>query len=304
MTPDAASPPLRDRIDADRKRLLARLARAARRVRKRSDPEATHDVRVTTRQLDALLDVWRGSLPDRRRRQARNALRDLRRGLGPARESRVGVDLMTARLAELDTEAQIGVAVLIDRWNRRLERLERRAASACSKAGIRAVDRRVAQAFQAVAPGPDDDRLRAAEARLEQRRTRAVERVHVAVANATDPRLHAARVAVKRWRYAIDRLAAVGREPVDSNREALVSLQTWLGRIQDTAVLRARLLPLRARLEKMSASAASDTVARLVADLERERLECIETFRRHVLATSLSPAPVLPLPPMDRRVEG
>lgn len=293
--------PLSDRIEADRRRLTQRLLRAARCARDRSDPEATHDVRVATRQLEALLDVWRSDVRGPLRRRARRGLRRLRRDLGPARELRVFIGLMRGRMEALDAPAQVGVALLLDRWNRRLVRLDTRAARRCSAARIRRLRRRVDRALELVVEPVDASRLERAVERLERRRARAVERVRAAVANATDGGLHKARVAIKRWRYVLDRVAAAGHETERSTRDAFVSLQSSLGHIQDLATLRARLRRLRERFEDFGAIEGADALSRLAAILEQERLEAVELFRRRVLATSFSPAAILPLGSFDRR---
>lgn len=291
------------RLAADRERLLERLESAARRMRRGDGLEASHDVRVATRRLDALLDVWRDVLPRGRRRRARRALRDLRRALGPARERRVGIDLLRDRMSAVPPDVRTAIGVVIGRWEHDLDALEKAAGVACRRGQVRRVRRAIERAFPRLPEGPlADVRLGAAgRARAGLRQRRAVRRVRRAGEDPRDGRLHAARVAIKRWRYGLERVCAAGAAPADGIRETLIAMQQTLGRVQDLAVLRDEVRVIRRQFE--TAGAAADAFGPVVEDLERERRACVETFGRQVAAAGLS-GTVLPMPPGRHSAQG
>ncbi len=290
------------RIGTDVDRLLRKLEDAARRVREAVDAEATHDVRVATRQLDALLDVWRDHLPDGRRRRARRALRGLRRALGPARERRVAIELLRNRLPSLAPGLQAGVGLLIERWERTLEALERDARSACRRRRVRRIRRRIERATTGVVGSPRaaGPLVRDGRTRVSTRERRAIERVKRALHSPADRVLHAARVAVKRWRYAIDRLLAADPQAPAGHRDTLVLLQRALGRVNDLAVLRDDVDPVRKRLEMLGIPHGAEAFGTLHAGLEAERRAAVEDFVRIVRASELADPRVLPLDPPRR----
>lgn len=286
-------------LAADRERLLGRLESAARRMRRRSDAEASHDVRVATRRLDALLDVWRALLPAKRRRRARRALRALRRALGPAREMRVGSELLRDRLPRVPAAARAAIGVVIERWERSLIGLEKDAAASAAPRAVRRIRRRIERAFPDLPGGPVADiRLAATgRARVLERRRRAVAGVRRAGEEPADERLHAARVAIKRWRYAIERVEAADPGPADPVREALVDFQTRLGRVQDLAVLRNEIRAIGARLDEAGIPEGAAAFRPLLEELEREREQAVEEFLHAVAAADLGEAPVVPIRP-------
>jgi CHAD domain-containing protein len=293
--PFADDAALAARIDADRDRLTARLLAAGRRARRRADPDATHDVRVAARRLESLIDLWGG-----RRRRARRALAELRRALGPAREARVAITLLDARRGGLEPAAETAITLFLDRAERRLRRRERDAAKRCAGGSMRALARAVDRALRrGLAGGTVPGRDQARE-RLEARRERALRRMRSAAALADDARLHAARIAIKRWRYGLERIAAVDPESGAGAREALVALQHELGGIQDLALLRANVETVAARLRAHGATAGAEALARLEAILARERGARVEAFQRLAAGAAFTEARVLSLPPLER----
>ena len=286
-------------LAADRGRLLSRLEAAARRMRHRTDHGASHDVRVATRRLDALLDVWRALLPVKRRRRARRALRALRRALGRARELRVDIDLLRDRLPRTPPAARAAIGVVIERWERSLTGVEKDAASSCRPRAVREIRRRIDRAFPHLPDEPVTGMQLAAtgRARVLERRRRAVTGVRRAGEHQSDERLHAARVAIKRWRYAIERIEVADPGPADPVRETLADFQSRLGRIQDLAVLRNEIRAIAARLERAGIADGAAAFMPLIEDLEGERAQCVEDFMRAVAAADLGDAPVLPIRP-------
>ena len=283
------------RLVADRRRLLGRLERAARRTRKRGQPEAIHDVRVITRQLEASLDLWRSILPRRRRRRARRALGALRRDLGPAREVRISLTLLHERFTALPPDARLAAALLQDFMRQRLERLDARAARRCARREIGRVRRRFEQVWEGdVLDGqPGMSLLEAGRARLAKRRNRGHMALREAAQSGANERLHSARVAAKRWRYMLERLAVTDPTADVSEQTWLKEVQEALGQIQDLAVLRQGAMRLGPRLALAECEVSSEAVQSLLESLEAERTECFRTFCR--LAATGAPDRALPL---------
>jgi CHAD domain-containing protein len=294
------------RLASDRDRLLARFDQAARRTRRRADSGAIHDVRVAARRLEAELDVWRSSLPGRRRRRARRALRDLRRALGPAREAQIGLDLLHERLQRLPPEARVAAALVQERLQRRLEALERRATGRCGPRDAGRVRRRLERAWPhpSAALGAESLRLQDARSRVGARRTRALAALGQATIRSTDEALHDARIALKRWRYALERLAAVDPATDTSEREWLATVQDALGRIQDLAVLRAHSARLKRLPEVSGTPGGMEGLRGLLRALEEERTAHVSAFCRLAAWNDTESGRVLAFPPGSGRREG
>lgn len=270
------------RLIADGQQLLERLERAARRTRRRGDPESIHDVRVATRKLEAALDLWRSMLPRRRRRRARRALDALRRGLAMAREVEISLRLLRERFGTLPADARIASALLEDRLQQRLERLEARAARRCSRRVIGRVRRRLELTWQGVTvgEGPGISFLEVGRARLARRRNRSLAALSAAAQGDANEMLHTARVVTKRWRYMLERLAATDPTTDASEQGWLEAVQETLGRIQDLAVLRQRAVRLSPRLAPGGREGPSEPTRSLLRSLEAERAACVKKFCR------------------------
>ncbi len=176
------------RHESDREGLLERLAGAARRVRRRADADAVHDLRVAARQFEAALDLWRGTLRRRPARRARRALRELRRSLGPAREARASLALLNERAPHLSPEGR-GVALQVMAGAQgRIERLDERAARLCGRGNTARLLRRIEQAWPGsmAAPRASATWLERAGARIGVRRARAEAALREAQAAPTD----------------------------------------------------------------------------------------------------------------------
>jgi CHAD domain-containing protein len=98
--PCAASPVPTDLLRHRFTRQAAEFVSAASRVRGAEDHDAVHDLRVSARNLDAMLRTWAGWLDSRPRAEALRGLRRLRHRLGSARELEAHLALLAPRAAD------------------------------------------------------------------------------------------------------------------------------------------------------------------------------------------------------------
>jgi CHAD domain-containing protein len=203
----------------------------------------------------------------------------MRRTLGPVRELEVDVAWVRAALGRLDAEVRVAAEELLMRLERRLVRARgrtTRAASAVRVARVRrAVERSLLNTARRVAEEPRPMERLTAAVFAARERARAV--LPEALRSGDDPRLHAARIAVKRLRYAIETLgpreadAAVVRRARD--------LQHALGDVHDAAVLRERIRRRATRLRARGADAGAAALAPLLERLEEARRRALENAR-------------------------
>jgi CHAD domain-containing protein len=275
----------------DFRKLARRAAAAARRTRTRADGEAVHDLRVVTRRLGAWLDLWRPVLRPRRRRRLRRALRRLRRSLGGAREAQVHEAMLRERLGESPQAELEGTRELLDVFARRTQRFERRAAAAMLKPRVR----RLLQALggdpplAADDPTPDDALLARARERVDRLAARAEAAIEQAKAT-VGPEAHAARIAVKRTRYGLERVgAATGRDPA-KHLESLSGTQELLGRIHDLSTLTEALERDREKALESGQSERARAASILLLSLEREARDAYAALRGTAARTTAGEA--------------
>jgi len=225
-------------------------------VRLGSDPEELHELRVATRRLRAFLRAGQELLDESWSEPLRDELGWLGRALGPARD----LDVLIARLeADADTHGA-AVAGLLGELGAERTRARARVVDALSSDRYLALLDRLEHITEPELSGaelPLRDVWRA-----EWERTRkAFARLDRA---SPDAELHAARIRVKRARYAAElaahELGKRGGAFVRSAKE----LQDVLGEHQDAAVA-------EARIEAWAASAEDGAAATRIVELERER---------------------------------
>lgn len=257
LTPDA--PPL--------EALGVALAEQARRIllhdpgtRLGSDPEELHQLRVATRRLRAFLRAARPLLDETWSEPLRAELGWLGGELGPARDLDVLADRIATDVASLGDAAD-GAAPLLAQLDS--ERAAARGAvtrALTSDRYLELLDRLDHVSEPESATGADDRSL-ASVARKEWKRTRRA--LADLGAESSDQELHAARIRVKRARYAAElathELGRDGAGFVSAAKE----LQDDLGEHQDATVA-------QERLEAWAGSGGSDVATRLVG-LERDR---------------------------------
>jgi CHAD domain-containing protein len=261
------------------------LASAAARVHGVEDREATHDLWVSARLLDAMLWTWSGLIDAGARARATRALRRLRRRLGKARELESHVALLE-RTAAIHGEPVTG---LLERMRRRLSRRTERAAKRLRPERLRRLLERVETAASSVASRPIQSSQGFARARAHVSEVRAVAlaAVECALAREDDWLLRRARIAVKNWRYAVDCVDANANGRELDPRSALRQVQEALGTIQDRAAL-------IAAVERFGRKRARPGLQALLEELKAEKHAAFRDFR--ALAGGLgvhSPAPTV-----------
>ena len=255
------------------RRSAALLAAAARRCAPAHDAEAVHDPRVAARRLEAALGVWsrRAAMPARAQRGA--PARRLA-GCGAPRamraSSRCHVELLEAHAAPGPVTRGRRCCRSSRACGRSATARAARLASLARPGRLERVADRVATVALTLAGAPD--RLAVAERRAGRARARAAGPLLEAAGAAGDGRLHAARIALKKWRYAEESLAA-GRSrgpaaPLGALREA----QQALGSIHDHAVLRVLVRRRAKRAARAGDRVRSEALASLLPRLERARL--------------------------------
>jgi CHAD domain-containing protein len=219
-------------VHPDRVRdILASIGRKAIKARRQilrgKDGEAIHDLRVATRRLQAALEVFASCLPERRRRLLEKRARKIRRGLGARRNAWVLVRLLGRSRAGLGPDEKKFV-------NHLALRLKRSAGPVGPTKGKRlpGLRGRLEKLFRDTAAcvvGPRGPVLSGlADAVLAARG---------AARGAGPEAMHRLRIAIKRYRYALEVLAEAGSPGLDAAIRGARALQRELGRLHDLDVL-------------------------------------------------------------------
>jgi CHAD domain-containing protein len=253
------------------------VGRQARRLGDATDAQAVHDVRVACRRCEVALGLWRDLLPRRVGRRARNAVRRLRRALGATRDAEVlaaGIgEAITDHDARLPESERMLAAMLAARLAVRAHRRRVSGAQHGRRTGGR--ERRLARAVRAAATVPAAACATAIDARAARRAGRARDRITAALEAPDAGTLHAARIAVKGWRYAAEYRVRAGL--AGAVEPGLTDLQRALGAALDRARLAARI----ARVPGLVTLAA--TLAREAEQRRDRALAAARPFARPAL---------------------
>jgi len=204
-----------------------RAIKARRQVLLGKGGEAIHNLRVATRRLQAALEVFASCLPERPRRRLEKRARKIRRGLGAQRNAWVLVRLLGRSSAGLDPVEKKFVNDLARRLKRSARPVEPHEEKRLP--GLRGRLRSLLRDATACAVAPRGTFLRdLADAVLTARRT----------AREADPEaMHRLRIAIKRYRYALEVLAEAGTPGLEPAILEARALQRELGRLHDLDVL-------------------------------------------------------------------
>lgn len=278
--------------------VIDRLEGAIGRLRAGSpDAEAVHDVRVASRRLRGAIAAAREvSSVMRKTKGLGRRLKDVRTGLGGARQAEVGIALLESLRRELTAEEQPAAGAMAALLARRLEEF---------RAGLPATVRRLkldrlprdarALADRLEGTPPELPRRAALTEAAAHRRAPAVLRRaalaavtarHQALVNLPrdpldaldDAALHRFRIEAKKLRYTLEFF-----EPlfpgVEKRLEALREAQDLLGALHDLADLEALAADLAGRAREAGFESAAAPFERLGARLEQQRRADGRRFR-------------------------
>lgn len=272
---------------------MENLEAAARRIQSAADPECTHDLRVGARWLDGMLATWECLFPAGPRKAAIRSLRWTRRRLGRARELQVHLSMLEPRVPIHGAPVKHLIEVLKNRLSRRMTRAARLVRPKRLK--------RLLGRIEAAASGLDSGTMTPSHA-FARARARALEAgalaqvaLKFARTEGGDWWLHEARLAIKKWRYAVE--CAHEIEPLPEARviETLGELQTALGTFQDRTTL-------IAEIERFVRREDADGLRPLVEELEAEKQAAVREFHRLATALSIRPPAVAAAKPARVRM--
>jgi CHAD domain-containing protein len=241
------------------------------------DPDELHDHRVAIRRLRALL---RAGMPYLDRPWA-NGLRDSLRPAGRALADVRDLDVLVADLghqaASLAEPERAGSTDVLDRLRERRDRARAQLADTLSEGWYVSLLNRLETAV--AAPKLKSDGSVVKIVRKEHRRAR--RRVRAASRHPTDARLHEARKAVKRARYAAEFAASAGTSGMHGYVKRAKAVQDALGEHQDAVVATRVLAEIDGELHRPMAHMA---VAALI-DVQQRRKDAArsafsKTWRR------------------------
>lgn len=215
------------------------LLRRRREVKENGDPETIHDLRVATRRLQEVLDLFEPVLPKPERRRARRRARRIRHDFAELRDADVLHGLVRGMRAVAPAGEKKAIGPIERRLRLKAERLRRALAKgdhgAPRVAGIR---KRLEALLDHLEEHPAEPAEAARAARVGlARRARELERARRGAASGRAQPAHRLRVAVKRWRYALEILDASSLGPFTEAIETARRLQEKLGTLHDLDVL-------------------------------------------------------------------
>jgi CHAD domain-containing protein len=202
--------------------------------------EALHHTRVASRRLRELLPILELQADAARTLGAR--LKKVTRRLGPVRE----LDVMAVMIETLERDQRfssaalrlVGAAVAESRAAER-ERLAEKLPVAKLERLARALERAArhidSSDWQRTLPSPQPRQswMWALEARVSHRASRARSAIEAAGVVYLPDRLHAARIALKKLRYAVELLSEARHRPLTPHVATLKQAQDLLGRLHD-----------------------------------------------------------------------
>lgn len=238
---------LLQRVPEEAARLIALdrldvLESTAVRLEDASDQEAVHDVRVALRRLRSTLRSWRKLLKGSVRSGDRQALGDLQRSTGPARDAEVGEERTLALAADLTPAQRRGATWLSERLHALAESERRSLTRSLKKPLAREIERlrrRLSSYPAAVQPAAQARPRRFAAPLAKELRRHGTDLLEglAAVESAQDAEAaHAARIEGKRLRYLIEPVAELLPSAAHA-LERLKVVQDELGALQDVVVL-------------------------------------------------------------------
>jgi CHAD domain-containing protein len=263
------------------------------------DAEAAHDGRVTARRLETALSLWRPALRTDAADRARRALRRMRRSLSRVRDLEVHLAALRPMLRPL-TADDARIARWLERIERRTVRARELAAERVSPSRARRVQKWIEAASENAAESSAVDAVRE---RLARREAAFRERAAHALESPEPERLHQARIALKKLRYALESAQGPAMPEGELRDEAaqLRAVQRTLGQIQDAATLSRRLTRRLRRWRARGHASAASRVEPLLAPLATDGARAVEALlpKLHAILERPSrhaPGPLAPAP--------
>ena len=249
------------------------------------DPEGLHQVRVGSRRLRSVLDLVRPELYPGFRRQGRR-LRGLTRALGLTRE----LDVHSAWLERLAVPG-LATGSALEHALEVLEAKRGKARRAMAR-DLEGISLKRLPDLLKVPSLPDPfvpgnlagDVWDALDPRLEA----AFSPLPGLLEREDPPALHAARIRVKRFRYALEVLGAAFQAPPEARLRQLKELQTALGEHHDLAMLEELLQDIYEGLATRSRARLASGTLELLAYVGEARLGAYERFRTAAAAMPLA----------------
>ena len=204
--------------------------KARRRVLRKGGGEAIHDLRVATRRLQATLSIVGDRLPDRPRRRLDRRARTLRRRLGSERNTWVLIGLLEEFRSLPGREERRFVADLIRRLGHSTRARPRKEPR--SLPGVR---KRVRTLIRGMAP-VSGSLAAPAEAAMREL-VGGVLSARAGTRDGDPESMHRLRIAIKRYRYALEVLTEAGAPGLRPAILSARSLQSDLGSLHDIDVL-------------------------------------------------------------------
>lgn len=214
-----------------------------RQARLHGTPEAIHDVRVATRRLQEVLDLFAPALPPRERERLRRRARRIRKSLAEVRDVDVLVEVVGSLRADPARRTGRGLAALERKLLMSAAGLRHGLGLFARPAGVHSRGLRIegirkrATALLALPVASADRRTEVAAQRFAGARAREVRAALPAARSGRAAALHRLRVAVKRYRYCLETLEAWGRGPLEEEIARARGIQEKLGAVHDLDVL-------------------------------------------------------------------
>jgi len=192
------------RLEADLAHRESLFVSAARRVRERDDPEALHDLRVTSRRLSEALRLWKAVLDGREVKRVRRRLRRLRREAGPVRELEAMLELVRSYERLVGTGARESLLPFVRRLRWRIKEGRRHMAGLASH---KRVGKILEDLVRARVPLRErflilPDPLADAHRRADKQHRLSTRLASMLGQDASPKTFHDARIAIKKDRYA------------------------------------------------------------------------------------------------------
>ena len=230
--------------------------------------EGIHQARVASRRLREVLPLVTAASSEHPARALRRDIRAITRRLGPLRE----LDVVLEMLTELDGSAPAhaaAVASVRTRTSLDRERMWLQVGPALARIQVVHLVRRIRDVADTLDTPPEIARCAArAAGRLDTRIARLDEAVGAAGVVYAAGLLHEVRIALKKFRYALEIAAELGRFRLDGSLKRLKSLQDLLGTMHDLQVLTGRVRDC----EAVGRAAGARRALRALADELDERV--------------------------------